>query len=376
LGALGGGTLGAMIGQGNAGSTVGHSMGAAVSKWLGAGDYQVSRNTMMSASKVIPDMHRNNQTIVVRHREFVGQITGTSAFSVAFTLDLNPGNPRTFPWLSRMAILYQEYSFKGLVFHYVPTSGMISGGSTALGSVMMQTTYRASDNPPVSKVEMLNEYWANESVPFETFCHPVECDPKENPFAVQYVRSGTIPSGESKLLYDLGTTYVAISGAPANVLGDLWISYEVELKKPVYSSAITSTIGYYAKGGTGTTNTTYLNGVLAGSGVGNLPVTFSGTTITIPAGYSGNYLINISINGTLTGACAFGPAPTFTNATFWIYDGVSANYSPGSATGSNAVNGTYGIVVTDPSVAATFTFPALTFVGTIVTAFVQITQYD
>jgi hypothetical protein len=99
-----------------------------------------------------------------------------------------------------LAVKYQQYKIRGMVFHYVPTSGFaVSGTNPALGSVMIQTTYRAGDTPPTSKVEMLNEYWASEASPADPFCHPIECSPKENPFNVHYIRNAAIPDQNSLL---------------------------------------------------------------------------------------------------------------------------------------------------------------------------------
>ena len=65
---------------------------------------------------------------------------------------------------------------------------------------------------------MINEYCSNEVVPMETMAHPVECDPKENPFNVQYVRTLAVAPGETQLMYDLGVTHVATSGQLAGKL--------------------------------------------------------------------------------------------------------------------------------------------------------------
>jgi hypothetical protein len=201
IGSAGGGVLGGMLGSSGAGAAAGNNLGAAVSRWIGAGDYSVGSNSIVKqtrASPHVPMMHSQNQTITVRHKEYLMQVTSSTGFAVTQAFTLNPGLEATFPWLSNIARNYQEYSIKGAVFHYVPTSGnAISGTNNALGSVMMQTTYRSTDSPPVSKVELLNEYWACESIPSESFCHPIECDPKENPFNIQYVRTGTVPAGDS-----------------------------------------------------------------------------------------------------------------------------------------------------------------------------------
>lgn len=246
LGAGAGATLGGYAGYPVQGGAVGHSLGAALSKWLGAGDYKVGFNTLTSGD--IPAMHNTGQSIIVRHKEFVTELTGSQLFTVQKQVTLNPGLSNSFPWLSTIASSYSEYRIRGMVFHYIPSSGTAVGSTnTALGTVMFQTTYRSSDNPPASKVEMLNEYCSNEAVPCDTLCHPIECDPKENPFRVQYVRSSAPPAGDSKLLYDLGTTTIATSGMQVDgkTIGDVWVTYEVELKKPILVSNVSSSPSQY-----------------------------------------------------------------------------------------------------------------------------------
>lgn len=355
LGALGGGTLGSMIGQGTAGSAIGNSLGAAISRWIGAGDYSVSRNVLVErAASGVPMMHKTGQSIVVRHREFVGTITGTSAFTVS-QYKINPGLTSTFPWLARLAESFQEYDFRGLVFHYVPTSGMISGGSTALGSVMMQTTYRSNDSAPATKQEMLNEYCANETVPFEPMAHPVECDPKENPFSIHYVRTGTVPAGDNVMLYDIGTLNVATQGNPTNVLGDIYATYEVELKKPVVSSNATQTASVYNAYTVSGTLANPFAGLVAS---GNLDITTdSSRTISLPRGRTGYYVLiyslipmtNFVTPVTWTGA-------TLTNCAAWAYT-AAANHAWISVSAGTSVTGEVtsvtGVVYSDPAVTAT-----------------------
>ena len=255
LGGLAGGTIGGMVGQAGVGSHLGTGLGASLSRWLGSGSYAVQSNSLLAAasrktSADIPAMHRTATSIIVSHKEYLGEILGSTTFSVLQTFPLNPGMSLTFPWLSGLATQFQEYRFRGLVFHYVPTSGSaISSTNAALGTVMLQTSYRASDSAPVSKVEMVNEYWACEGSPAEAFVHPIECKSRENVLSAQYVRSGDVPIGATKELYDLGETYIAVSGqqASGNVLGDLWVTYEVELLKPIVSSNVTARV----KSGTG-----------------------------------------------------------------------------------------------------------------------------
>jgi len=302
LGGIGGSALGGMLGAPSTGSTVGTGLGAALSRWLGSGDYTVHSNSLVSkASSGIPDMHKNNQTIMVRHKEYLGEILSSTGFVVRKSLTLNPGIAATFPWLSTIASNFQEYTFKGIVFHYIPTSGhAITGTNPAIGSVMMQTSYRTTDSAPTSKLEMLNEYYSAEAAPDTTFAHPIECDPKENPFNVQYVRTGEVPAGDSTLIYDLGKTHIAVSGNPANsnVVGDLWVSYEVELRKPILHSNVTSLAPFYRASyvGTGITSTDYFPTAITPLKAGNIPMTLLGRTLTFLPGSFGQYYVLLSVN--------------------------------------------------------------------------------
>lgn len=319
LGGLGGSAVGSLIGMPGSGGALGSSIGASLSKWLGSGDYEISSNSILQraeANGTIPAMHKEGQSVVIRHKEYVAQISGKIAFTVVNQFSINPGLANLFPWLSDIAVNFQEYRIRGMVYHYVPSSGSaISGTNSALGTVMLQTSYRSNDTAPANKVEMLNEYWSSESVPSEPFCHPIECNPKENPFNIQYVRSGSVPSGDNQLLYDLGTTYVAVSGQQADntVLGDLWVTYEIELKKPVISSNVTKSLSAFGRytGGTYTT-TNLFNGTLTTSGT--MAVTSSALTLTFPRGVFGNFLIIVYLSGSssLT-AVDLGAGSTYTN---------------------------------------------------------------
>jgi len=367
-----------MIGQSQAGSAVGSSLGAALSRWLGAGDYTVSANSIvqrtLKGSETIPAMHSQNQSVVVRHKEFLGEIKGSTGFSVQQIYALNPGMSYTFPWLANLAAQFSEYKIKGLVFHYIPTSGStISGSNPAVGSVMMQTTYRATDAPPTSKVEMLNEYWACEAAPNESFCHPIECDPKENPFAIHYVRSGSLPAGESQLMYDLGTTFIATSGQPAsgNPIGDLWVTYEIELRKPVVASNTASVVdsGFTSNApGYTPTNTSWFG--TSPVYAGNLSLVVSGNTVTFPKGITGTWFLTVRLAGNFT-AIDLSGSPSVSNCATSYVNPTSLNPVYYTRTvlssGAGIVNGAYyqtSVLISDPQVQASVTFPSATSSGT------------
>lgn len=383
LGGMGGGALGTVFGMPSSGASVGTGIGAALSRWLGSGDYSVSTNSLVTkASTGVPMMHRDGQTVTVRHKEYIGQIAGSTDFTVQRALQINPGNSVAFPWLSGIARNFQEYKIKGMVYHYIPSSGTaVSSTNAALGTVMIQTSYRANDAPPSSKAYLLNEYWASESVPSESFCHPIECDPKENPFNVQYIRTGTIPSNDSQLLYDLGVTYVATSGmqTTGNTVGDLWVTYEIELKKPIVESNVTSPSPSLSAAFTAPTPTTNFPSTYVSQGEITIN-SVSAKSITFNAGLSGTYAYNIIVpaSTTFTAVDLSGNA-TLTNAVQAFASPVIGGVYYRTVAAAGTVNSGFysaAFTVTDSSLPVTVTLPTWAWTGTATYLLLEVVPYN
>jgi len=307
-------------------------------------------------------MHNDGQSVIVRHKEFVSEIRGSTAFVVRASYDINPGRHETFPWLAGVASRFQEYRIRGLVWHYVPSSGAaVSGTNAALGTVMLQTSYRSNDSAPNNKNEVLNEYWSSESVPSEAFCHPIECDPKENPFNVQYVRTDAVPAGDSKLLYDLGQTHVCVSGQQADdtVLGDLWCTYEIELKKPIIESNVTSLSRSCDLFYTGAiTSASFFNGVA--SRRGGLECSANVKTLSFPSQLLGVYLVTVTVIATTTFSAAdMSGAPTLVNCDALTMPSGSSYIRTVLSGGGQVTNAFYQhvIQISDKAKTASVTYP-------------------
>lgn len=384
LGGLGGSALGGMLGQPIAGGSLGTGLGAAISRWLGQGDYTVRENSLvrgsLRASNSIPQMHNGGQSITVQHKEFISTIKGSVDFQVQRFFILQPGDSNTFPWLSGIADKFQQYRIKGMVFHYVPTSGYaVSGTSAAIGAVMMQTSYRSNDTLPSSKIEMLNEYWASESSPADSFCHPIECSPKENPFSVHYVRTQPTPINDSPLMYDLGVTHIATQGMPGdgNAVGDLWVTYDIEFSKPIVASDVTDTIPSALLSASSGIDPTSWFGSTALTATGqSVPFTMAGRTISMPLGLIGTYLVTIRIAAPFTAVNLSG-SPVYVNCSESLAD-TSAIYNrtvATSAVGLNSAFYVFGVKCRDPSSVATITVPSASWTGTPTLITVTITSF-
>lgn len=380
LGGLGGAALGGVVGQAGAGAGYGTSLGAMLSRWLGSGDYVVKSNSIVQSvlrsTDSIPSMHNTGQSITIRHKEYIAEVKGSKVFSVQRFFPIQPGDSNSFPWLSGIAPKFQQYRVKGMVFHYVPTSGTaVSGTNPALGSVMLQTSYRANDAAPGSKAEMLNEYWSSEGSPSEAFCHPIECDPKENPFDVHYVRTKPVAGADSLLLYDVGTLFLATSGMPDdnNVVGDLWVTYEVELSKPVVVTNISDNVESTLHAVASPVPGNWFAGTTTSTGA--IEATFGGQVLNFPVGLVGTFLIVVRIQASTTfSAIDLSGAPSYTDCVSAPADATGSSYNRVVASGGTVSNGYYcaGVKITNPGVVAKVVFPNGTWTGTAANAFCTI----
>jgi len=180
-------------------------------------------------------------TICISHREYVADVFGpeTAGTFQNLTYGLNPALPGTFPWLSQVAANYEEYTIKQLIFTFRTTVTDFVASNGQVGTILMATQYNANDAPFQSKQDMM-EYAGAVSAKVSQQVHAgVECDPAQlSGSAGKYTRSGPVPPGEDIKTYDLGTLNVATSNTPAGfnnqAVGELWVSYTVELRKPKF----------------------------------------------------------------------------------------------------------------------------------------------
>lgn len=238
---------------GPAGAMFGGKAGDLLASITGFGDYQVESNSLMTGGLSPPQIVNsvNNGGIIVRHREYIGDLLTPTPISLGppivpnvysvQTYSVQPGVSGTFPWLSQIATAFEEYEFRGLIFEFKSLSSdavLSSAASSALGFVAMATQYNAA-NPAFSDKKSLENYeFSNSNKPSCSFIHPIECKRKYNVDTHLYTRNGSVPVGQDIKTYDLGTLNVAIGGiqGPAGaVIGELWCTYEIELFHPKYT---------------------------------------------------------------------------------------------------------------------------------------------
>lgn len=190
-----------------------------------------------------------------------------------------------FPWLYKIAQQFEQYRIKGLVFEYVPSSADTSAGTTistgtvdfyieyntagpiAPGAVIVDPTdnTRFKYGPNFSgtgndqqQTLLLNNMWAQSGKPCDAITIPYEADKRAHSTDLFYIAptvagvtqkpliepSGVTQQGSDMRMYDAGTLYVCAHGQSADnvLLGQLWVTYEIELVKPQLNVRLLSII--------------------------------------------------------------------------------------------------------------------------------------
>jgi hypothetical protein len=157
----------------------------------------------------------------------VASIAGTSAFTVAQALALNPGLAATFPWLSNEAAGWEKYKFNSLKFEYFTRTG-----SNVPGSMMLAPDYDASDAAPASEVAASSYEDCEEDAPWKDICCILKASELMGDMKERFVRTGTLAANQDIKMYDCGNLFACTVDGTAVNWGKLWVEYDVTLITP------------------------------------------------------------------------------------------------------------------------------------------------
>ena len=222
------------------GAAVGHGAHALMKTVTGFGDYNVSKNSLVYNSDAVPQFTGNDRCTVISHREFVGDIRGSTNFEIA-TYDINPANSQLFPWLSGIAQNYEEWVAQGIIFEFKTTCATaVASTNTALGTVVMATQYNSYAPQFINKQQMENYEFCQSTVPSASILHPVECDPKMTANGgLFYVNNDGYAANADQRLYNIGKFNIATIGMQAAAtIGELWVTYKICFMKPKLQSNV------------------------------------------------------------------------------------------------------------------------------------------
>jgi hypothetical protein len=222
-------------------TTLGSGLGGKLASLFGFGDYTVRVNSLVYPGKddQVPMFGNDNGAVRIRHREYITDIFGSVLFDLT-SYQINPAAAATFPWLSKIAINFEQWCPHGIVFDYRSMSSeMQVAATTALGTVILGTEYNALATRFVNKQSMEASQFAVSVKPSVSVMHPIECDITQTPSQPLYVRlPGDASVNADPRLYDLGNFQVATQGMAINGgdQGELWVTYDIELLKPILNS--------------------------------------------------------------------------------------------------------------------------------------------
>lgn len=286
----------------------------AMSLISGQGDYDIAginHNSLLSKmSPTVPQFTSNlNGSIRVVHREYIKDILSTTDFQNQ-QFPINPALPLSFPWLSRIAQNFEQYRIHGMIYEFKSgSSDALNSTNTALGYVIGAVEYNSLAPAYSSKLEMENALFCSSTKPSLSAITAVECAPNQSPLNVLYTRTGFENIGLSDIrLYDLGTMNIATVGMQAVGvnLGELWVSYDIELYKtrflqaganiPTWSVQFQNTGIARLVFGEITNEKANTIGLTLDE-VFDVPSSTAIATFTLPPGLQGTYLFNYEIMG-------------------------------------------------------------------------------
>lgn len=242
--------IGARLGS----ARLGRAAGSLVSRVTGSGDYNVHTNSLF---RTIPTSRatfaQEGRATRIREREYVGEVLAGPSLVNGSTLfhrssySINPTNPELFPWLSRLAHLYDQWEPHGIILEFVSTSSEFNGVSQSLGAIIMATEYDPYDPLYNSKQEMENADFSCSTKPAEGLVHGIECARSERPTKLLYTASSNgAPLTSTQLgIFQLATQGMSTAGS---TMGELWISYDISFYKKQLTSELDLEPAFQATG--------------------------------------------------------------------------------------------------------------------------------
>jgi len=266
--------------------------------------------------------------IRVVHEEFIQDIIGSSSGSFALLLanPIQPGYASTFPWLSRIAALFDSYIVNSIKFHYEP----LCSTSTS-GGIFLSLDPDASDPLPIDKSAMMSYVHSCHGPLWKPCGFAVSSKSLDALSRKHYVRTGVVPNS-SLPTYDVGWIYGAIqSTALTGTLGEVYVTYDISLfDAGLNRTALALTDNTYVALNTATggfNRQQYLFGTTPMFG-GQLPLSVSpgsGNVTNVFFECSGIFWCVLSVSTTGTAPTATAPS-LGSNSSLSI---ISASYLPG-----------------------------------------------
>lgn len=272
-------------------------------------------------------------------REKVADVVGSTAFTLAQSLYVNPGNSVLFPIFSQEAAVYEQYRCNHLRFYWTTQEYTANSTNIGAGKIIMATNFDPDDGVFTSKNQMEN-YWAStgaapytkalvhDVLPFHKTARGSTRDATLNNYYVYSSGNTASPVSGATKFYDMGLFQLATvqNVSSADVIGELWVEYSFTMIHPKQQTPLNQQLlGAHIRAASATaaaatplgTSQTQLSGT-------NLPITTTSTTIVFGANApAGRYLFTGAwIAASITAAPSSTEGSAFT-AVPWFNGGAS-----------------------------------------------------
>lgn len=181
-----------------------------------------------TAPKMWAKANRGDVEVTVEHTEYLQDVigTGSTVFPGSDPLQFfaNPGQVHSFPWLSTLAQNFDEYKFDKLELSYEPAVG-----TDADGKLLCTFDPDVLDEFPDTKQELLQARVQLDAMPWNRSKLVVPSDLLSE---YRFVRPASLPAGADQHVYDAGVFNMCAPGAPATMIGEVFVTYKVRLRTP------------------------------------------------------------------------------------------------------------------------------------------------
>jgi len=301
----------------------------------------------LNKSRVVTNKSTIEDRFAIR-REKIGNVSGTSAFTIAQSLYINPGNSVLFPIFSQIAATYEEYRCNFCQFSFETDAYTATNGTASAGKVILATNYDPDDVAFTSDTQMENYVGSVKGPPYApVIMHDVMQGHKVrnsrrgdfalNNYFVNPSGNSAAPSNSTSKFYDLGLFQMATSGnAVTTEIGELYVTYSFTMIRPKQQTPLGQNllqahiVEYPAA--SGATTTAYLGttgGVLRlGS---TLQSVATKTTFTLPV--AGTFVVACGFDGSSSSGITLTPGSNIVG-NYVLVD--SSTYTVSSVNGGTA----------------------------------------
>lgn len=178
----------------------------------------------------------------VRHSEYLGNLTTAAPTTMAAPLwlswPINPGYGALFPWLSSVAAGFEKYRVRSMSFRYQP-----SCATTSVGMIVCCPEFDVVDPRPTTAQLAMASLNAFSTQLFAPGSFAVTGFERSKSY---FIRSNRLVDRENAHDYDIMRLDVGVVAAAAQVCGDVYVSYDIDLLSPQMHEDLTGIVGVRA----------------------------------------------------------------------------------------------------------------------------------